>query len=106
MLTRLTVSGFKNLVDADVRFGPFTCIAGPNCVGKSNLFDAIRFLSNLATHPLREAALMVRDEQSKSGDLRSIFTRTGDDYGDTMVLAAEMIISEKGEDDLGQPAIA
>ncbi len=25
MLTRLKVSGFKNLVDADVWFGPFTC---------------------------------------------------------------------------------
>jgi predicted ATPase len=106
MLTRLTVSGFKNLVDADVRFGPFTCIAGTNGVGKSNLFDAIRFLSNLATHPLREAALMVRDELSKSGDLRSLFTRTGDEYGDTMELAAEMVIPEHGEDDLGQPATA
>lgn len=106
MLTRLTVSGFKNLVDTDVRFGPFTCIAGTNGVGKSNLFDAIRFLSNLATHPLREAALMVRDEQNKSGDLRSLFTRTGDAYGDTMELMAEMVVPESGEDDLGQPATA
>ena len=39
MLTRLKVSGFKNLVDVDIRFGPFTCIAGPNAVGKSNLFE-------------------------------------------------------------------
>ena len=31
MLTRLKVSGFKNLVDVDVHFGPFTCIVGdPN----------------------------------------------------------------------------
>lgn len=36
MLTRLKVSGFKNLVDADIRFGPFTCIAGANGVGKSS----------------------------------------------------------------------
>ena len=43
MLTRLKVSGFKNLVDVDIRFGPFTCIAGANGVGKSNLFDAINF---------------------------------------------------------------
>ena len=40
MLTRLKVNGFKNLVDVDVRFGPFTCLAGVNEVGKSNLFDA------------------------------------------------------------------
>jgi len=26
MLTRLRVKGFKNLVDVEVRFGPFTCI--------------------------------------------------------------------------------
>jgi AAA15 family ATPase/GTPase len=41
MLTRLRVNGFKNLVDVDVRFGTFTCIAGPNGVGKSNLLNAI-----------------------------------------------------------------
>jgi hypothetical protein len=28
MLTRLKVNGFQNLVDVDVRFGPFNCIAG------------------------------------------------------------------------------
>ena len=49
MLTRLQVSGFKNLVDVDVRFGPFTCIAGANGTGKSNLFDAIQFMSRLAS---------------------------------------------------------
>ena len=49
MLTRLKVSGFKNLVDVDVRFGPFTCIAGANGIGKSNLFDVTTFLSALAT---------------------------------------------------------
>lgn len=53
MLTRLKVSGFKNLVDVDVRFGPFTCVAGANGVGKSNLFDAIRFLSAIAQRAVR-----------------------------------------------------
>ena len=43
MLTRLEVNGFKNLVDFALDFGPYTCIAGPNGVGKSNIFDAIRF---------------------------------------------------------------
>lgn len=106
MLTRLAVSGFKNLVDVEVKFGPFTCIAGTNGVGKSNLFDAITFLSYLATYPLQEAALMVRDEQSKTGDLRSLFTRTGDDHAAQMTFEAEMIIPSQGTDDLGQTAEA
>ncbi len=45
MLIRLKISGFKNLMDTDIRFGPFTCIAGANGVGKSNLFDAIPTIS-------------------------------------------------------------
>ena len=62
MLTRLKVNGFKNLVNVDVRFGPFTCIAGANGVGKSNLFDAIMFLSALAEKPFLDAAKSVRDD--------------------------------------------
>ena len=34
MLTRLQVSGFKKLVDVDVRFGPFTCVVGPKWRGQ------------------------------------------------------------------------
>ena len=67
MLTRLKVTGFKNLVDVDVHFGPFTCIAGQNGVGKSNLFDAIRFLSALADKTFLDAAKSVRDEGERSG---------------------------------------
>jgi predicted ATPase len=106
MLTRLKVSGFKNLVDVDVRFGPFTCIAGVNGVGKSNLFDAIRFLSALADLPLIEAALSVRDEGGKTGDVRSLFHRVGTQYSNEMSFEAEMIVPIQGVDDLGQTAIA
>jgi predicted ATPase len=106
MLTRLKVSGFKNLIDVDVRFGAFTCIAGANGVGKSNLFDAIRFLSALANLPLLEAALSIRDEEGKTGDIRSLFHRIGNDYEEEMSFEAEMIISDNGEDDLGQTAEA
>ncbi|MDO7875880.1 AAA family ATPase [Hymenobacter sp. ASUV-10] len=102
MLTRLKVSGFKNLVDVDVRFGPFTCIAGTNGVGKSNLFDAITFLSYLAEHPLQEAALMVRG----GSNLRNLFTRNGAEYGSQIHLEAEMIVPPSGIDDLGQEARA
>jgi predicted ATPase len=106
LLTRLQVKGFKNLVDVDVRFGPFTCIAGANGIGKSNLFDAIFFLSALAEIPFLDAAMSVRDETGRSGDVRTLFHRTGDSYADEMSFDAEMIVPPEGTDDLGQPAHA
>ena len=106
MLTRLKVSGFKNLVDVDVYFGPFTCVAGANAVGKSNLFDAIHFLSALADHTLIDAALSVRDEGGRTADVRSLFHRVGNDFDREMSFEAEMIVPLEGWDDLGQKAEA
>jgi predicted ATPase len=106
MLTRLKVDGFKNLVGIDVSFGPFTCIAGPNSVGKSNLFDAITFLSALASRPLLEAALSVRTEQEPGADVRSIFHRVGNHTVEEMSFEAQMLIPRTGTDDLGQEATA
>lgn len=106
MLTRLKISGFKNLVDVDVRFGPFTCIAGPNGVGKSNLFDAIRFLSALSEMPLMDAALSVRDEAGRSGNISALFHRVGNTIDHVMSFEAEIIIPNTGYDDLGQTATA
>lgn len=106
MLTRLKVNGFKNLVDIDVRFGPFTCIAGANGVGKSNLFDAIQLLSALASKSLIEAALSIRDEGGRTADIRSLFHRVGDDNDSEMSFEAEMIVPREGVDDLGQKATA
>lgn len=106
MLTRLQVTGFKNLVDVDVRFGPFTCIAGANAVGKSNLFDAIRFLSALADRPLLEAALEVRAEGMRVSDLRAVFHRVGEHRAREMRFVAEMVIPPRALDDFNQPAEA
>ncbi len=99
MLTRLQVKGFKNLGDVDVRFGPFTCIAGPNGVGKSNLFDAILFLSEMADKPFVEAARNIRGGESPGG----LFSVHGEQR---MSLAAEMLVSSAGEDEFGQRAEA
>lgn len=106
MLTRLKVSGFKNLVDVDVRFGPFTCVAGTNAVGKSNLFDAINFLSALSDRPLIDAAMSVRDEDGRTTELRSLFHCVGERYDDELSLEAEMIVPPEGVDDLGPKATA
>lgn len=106
MLTRLKVDGFKNLVGVDVRFGPFTCIAGANGVGKSNLFDAIRFLSLTASLPLATAAQQVRDEEGRSNDVRGLFHSSGTHQSNRIRFEAEMIVPEAVEDDLGQMAKA
>jgi predicted ATPase len=106
VLTRLKVNGFKNLVDVDIRFGPFTCIAGVNGAGKSNLFDAILFLGALADMPLLDAALSVRSEGARTSDLRSIFHRDAGGTAEEMSFEAEMLVPRHGVDDLGQPARA
>ena len=106
MLTRLQVSGFKNLVNMDLRFGPFTCMVGPNGAGKSNLFDAIRFLHVLSGHTLMEAAASVRDQDSRTADVRNLFHHAGGRFAERMSFSAEMIVPAWAVDDLGQEAEA
>lgn len=106
MLTRIEVDGFKNLLDFAVDFGPFTCIAGPNGVGKSNVFDAIRFLSLLADRTLLEAALEIRGNEADSSDIRDLFWCSGQQRRSDFRIAAEMIINPGVVDDFGRPAEA
>ena len=106
MLTRLRIKGFKSLWDVDVHFGPFTCIAGPNAVGKSNLFDAIQFLSHLASDTFLNAALSVRAQSDLTGNARDLFHRWKDLYEKRIFMSAEMIIPSEGKDSLGQTAVA
>lgn len=101
MLTRLEIDGFKNLLNFSIDFGPFTVIAGPNGVGKSNIFDAIRFLSLLADNTLTEAALKVR-----GSDLRELFRSSDSDRRSEFRIAAEMIVPPDVRDDFGRPAEA
>lgn len=106
MLTRLKVNGFKNLVNVDVRFGAFTCVAGANGVGKSNLFDAIQFLSALADNSFLEAAQHVRDEEGRAVDTQRLFHHAGNSCAGEMEFEAEMIVPSEGRDNLGQLAKA
>jgi len=102
MLTRLEVDGFKNLLDFVADFGPYTCIAGPNAVGKSNVFDAIEFLSLLADKPFMEAAALVRSVGGRSADPSALFWGTSDTPRRQMTLTAEMIVPRDVEDDFGR----
>lgn len=106
MLTKLYVNNFKNLVDVTVHFGPFTCIAGANGSGKSNLFDAILFLSALTDRTLIEAAQSVRSDRKTTTDPASLFHSAGGRRADSMRFEAEMIVPRAAEDRLGQQAEA
>jgi predicted ATPase len=105
MLTRLTVKGFKNLIDVTVDFGPYTCIAGPNAVGKSNLFDSIEFLALLADHPFLEAAKRLRPSGDRSTDPVTLFTLGKDGRPvRTISIEAEMLIGMSVTDEFGTTA--
>ncbi len=106
MLTRLEVHGFKNLLNFSVDFGPFNCIAGPNGVGKSNIFDAIRFLSLLTDHTLVEAALKIRGASAEIANLEDVFWTDGKHRMDRLEIAVEMIVDKPVKDDFGRKANA
>lgn len=109
MILRIKIKGFKNLKEAEVYFSSFTCIAGPNGVGKSNLFDAIQFLSMLADSNLIEAATSVRIEKDKKrsgADVQNLFYHDGKNYAQEMEFDIDMIIPQLGIDHLGQEAEA
>ena len=106
MLTRLEADGFKNLLDFRVDFGPFNCIAGPNGVGKSNVFDAIGFLSLLTRHTLTGAALAVRGADPETGDPQDLFWTDGERRAHELRLAAEMLVEPEATDDFGRPVRA
>ena len=102
MLTRLEVNGFKNLVDFALDFGPYTCIAGPNGVGKSNIFDAIRFLSLLTECTINQAALQIRYAGEDTGDIADLFFSGSGERHERIEFAAEMIVGRRVSDDFGR----
>lgn len=102
MLTRLEVDGFKNLLNFAVDLGPFTCIAGPNAAGKSNIFDAIEFLSLLSDHSFMEAAQRLRSAGQRGSDPRTLFWQDSSYSESRMTLSAEMIVPSVVEDDFGR----
>lgn len=101
MLTRLEVDGFKNLLGFSAEFGPFTCIAGANAVGKSNLFDVIEFLSLLADYDVDEAAARLRGG-SEDADARSLLWRGPGGHDGHARIAVEMIAAMRVRDATGR----
>ena len=107
MLTRLEVTGFKNLHDFALDFGPYTCIAGRNGVGKSNIFDAIHFLSLLTDNTINDAALKVRqvhDVGESTGEIADLLCAADGTRSKRIELCAEMLVPRSVADGLGRRA--
>lgn len=86
MLTRLEVDGFKTFENLCVDFLPFTAILGSNAAGKSNLFDVIQLLSQLATRDVVEAVKQMR------GEPLELFRQTASGQSAQIRLAAEVLV--------------
>ena len=99
MLLSLSVKNFKSIREAHVRFGPFTCFIGHNGVGKSNLFDAIHFLSGLAERAISDAATEVR--RTSEGGYSPLDLVFGRDPNRRIELSADMVVPPQVEDDFG-----
>ena len=102
MLVGLRIENFKSIRSAHIRFGAFTCLIGHNGVGKSNLFDAIHFLSALAEHEISDAATEVRS--ASDGSYSPLDLVFGRDPERKIVLSADMVAPQEVEDDFGQAA--
>lgn len=95
MLTRVEIDGFKTFGDFALDVGPFTVVLGANASGKSNLFDALRLLSNLASRDLRRAFRDLR------GEAPELFRRQPEP-AERMRFAVEVLLDPEGQDPWGR----
>lgn len=84
ILNTLAISNFKNIADARLEFSPkINCLLGNNGMGKSNLLDAIYYLSFCKSFSgMTDSALMLRGSEFTT--LRGLYTRRGTDEELTM----------------------
>lgn len=94
MITQIEIDGFKTFKDFKVELAPFQVIVGANGSGKSNLFDALHFLSQLAETDLSTAFQEVR------GYTNEQFTRLpGGKSVNRMRFAVEMLVDREVQDE-------
>ncbi|MDP3294668.1 MAG: AAA family ATPase [Nevskia sp.] len=95
MLTRLEIDGFKSFERLDITLSPFTVVLGSNAAGKSNLFDAVQLLSNLATRDVAEAVKEMR------GEPLELFRQTTSGHSKQIHFVAEVLVDPTVRDPWG-----
>lgn len=99
MITAIRINGFKSFQDFQMSFTPLTVVAGANASGKSNLFDALQLLSNLADKDLKTAFKQQR------GNPNELFTQYDEDsYAVEMEFEVEMLVHRTVRDNWGGEA--
>ncbi len=98
MITKIEIDGFKSFENFSMEFRPFTVIAGVNGVGKSNLFDAMRHLSDLVSDKtLRESF------ETDRGSLFDLFTRyPNGERKHRIGYAVELLLPKSVEDEFSE----
>ncbi|WP_370177566.1 AAA family ATPase [Alteriqipengyuania sp.] len=95
MITRIEIDGFKSFENFSLNLRPFSAIVGPNASGKSNLFDALKFLSLLAQTDVHSAM------QSMRGEPEELFRITTVREHTRMKFAVEVLLPRFGFDPFG-----
>ncbi|WP_157764553.1 AAA family ATPase [Rhodobacter sp. CZR27] len=95
LITRIEIDGFKTFQGFSANLRPFMAVIGANATGKSNLFDALKFLSRLAQTDVRQAM------QDLRGEPEELFRQTAAGLQRTMRFAIEALIPKQGVDDFG-----
>lgn len=98
MITRIEIDGFKSFSNFKMEFSPLTVIVGTNASGKSNLFDALHLLSNLAQMDLRSAF----SSKQLRGEVSELFTKYDDEHSASeMSFSVEMLVPRLISDNWG-----
>ncbi|MEN0003293.1 MAG: AAA family ATPase [Bacteroidota bacterium] len=96
MITYIKIDGFKSFRNFEMTFTPFTVIAGANASGKSNLFDALKLLSDLSHSDLKNAFTNQR------GEAIELFTQYGNNnYVSEMSFIVELLVDKNIKDSWG-----
>ena len=99
MITRIEIDGFKTFSRFGLDLGPFAAIVGANASGKSNLFDAIKFVAGLAQKDIGSAMRDIRGTPAELFRLSGSGTRRR--RRTSMAFAIEMLLPPIGVDAFG-----
>ena len=83
---------------------PYTCIAGANGVGKSNIFrrDSVSVVVD-RPHDQSSRLLQIRSPEQDTGEIGDLFFSANGETRKNIKMAAEMIVDSVVVDDFGRP---